>query len=112
MELLIRDVSRARRIRDELRATEAHLRLIVEQMPAILWTTDANMKITSMVGGGLAAINVEPAELIGMSMLETIGDVKPECTPVSATNSGFPVQSTPAAAESALTAINACGRRA
>jgi PAS domain S-box-containing protein len=82
--LLIHDVTRARRARDELRAKEAHLRLIVEQMPAILWTTNSQLHITSTVGAGLAALNLKPAELIGMSMSETIGRGDPDSTPVSA----------------------------
>ncbi len=84
LALLVRDVTRARRVRDELRATEAHLRLVVEQMPAILWTTDAQLQITSTVGAGLAALDIQPTEVIGMSMLETLGRDDPECTPVSA----------------------------
>jgi two-component system, cell cycle sensor histidine kinase and response regulator CckA len=84
MALLIRDVTRARRMRDELRAKEAHLRLILEQMPAILWTTNTQLHITSTVGAGLAALDLKPADVIGMSMLETLGRSDPTCTPVSA----------------------------
>jgi PAS domain S-box-containing protein len=68
LALLIRDVTRARRVRDELRATEAHVRLIVEQMPAILWTTDAQNRITSTVGAGLATLDLKPADVINLSM--------------------------------------------
>ena len=84
VQLLIRDVSRAKQVRDDLRATEAHLRQIVEQMPAILWTTDANLKITSTVGAGLAALNVEPAELIGLNMPDTLRRDDLHSAPVSA----------------------------
>ncbi len=84
MALLIRDVTRARRVREELRAKEAHLRLIVEQMPAILWTTNNQLHITSTVGAGLAAVDLKPAEVIGMSMLEPLGRSDSECTPISA----------------------------
>jgi PAS domain S-box-containing protein len=84
MALLVRDVTRARRVRDELRAKEAHLRLIVEQMPAILWTTNDQLQITSTIGAGLAALSIPPTEVIGASMLETLGKSDPECTPGSA----------------------------
>jgi PAS domain S-box-containing protein len=84
MALLIRDVTRTKRVREELRAKEAHLRLVVGQMPAILWTTDAGLQITSTIGAGLAALDLKPAEVIRMSMLETLGREDPECTPVSA----------------------------
>jgi PAS domain S-box-containing protein len=82
--LLIRDVTRARRVRDELRAKEAHLRLIVEQMPAILWTTNDQLQITSTIGAGLSTLNVKPAEVIGISMRETLGGDDPTRGPVSA----------------------------
>jgi PAS domain S-box-containing protein len=84
MALLIRDVTRGRRVRDELRAKEAHLRMVVEQMPAILWTTNSQLHITATVGAGLAALDLKPADLIGMSMLETLGRPDLESTPVSA----------------------------
>jgi PAS domain S-box-containing protein len=84
MALLIRDVTRAKRVREELRSKEAHLRLLVEQMPAILWTTDTQLRITSTVGAGLAGVDLQPTEVIGMSMRETLGPDDPESTPVTA----------------------------
>ncbi len=53
-------------------------------MPAILWTTNSQLHITSTVGAGLATLNVKPAEIIGMSMSETLGRSDPDTTPVSA----------------------------
>jgi PAS domain S-box-containing protein len=86
MALLICDVTGARRVREDLRAKEAHLRLVLEQMPAILWTTDGRLHITSTVGAGLAALNLKPAELVGMSMSETLGRSDPGCSQLSAHN--------------------------
>jgi PAS domain S-box-containing protein len=37
-------------------AYDAQLRMLVEQMPAILWTTDAEIHLTSLTGAGLAAV--------------------------------------------------------
>src|SRR5262249_30680380 len=67
-----------------LRTREAHLRLVVEQMPAILWTTNDQLHITSTVGGGLAALQLKPEEIIGTSMLEYLGRDDVESTPVAA----------------------------
>jgi PAS domain S-box-containing protein len=41
-----------------------------EQVPAILWTTDAHLRITSSAGAGLAALGQKGGELVGMSLLE------------------------------------------
>lgn len=63
------------RIREGRRpaAYDTQLRMLVEQMPALLWTTDAEVRLTSLTGGGLAAVGVQPmtdgatpiAELMG-----------------------------------------------
>jgi PAS domain S-box-containing protein len=39
-----------------LPAYDAQLRMLVEQMPALLWTTDAEVRLTSLTGGGLASV--------------------------------------------------------
>ncbi len=49
---------------------EARLRLLVERMPAILWTTDANLRFTSSLGAGLEAFDLQPNELTGMELSE------------------------------------------
>jgi signal transduction histidine kinase len=44
---------------------EARLQLILEQMPAILWTTDENLIITSATGSGFQHIPADADEMIG-----------------------------------------------
>lgn len=44
---------------------EARLGLLLEQMPAVLWSTDAELRYTSASGAGLRAIGVTSAELLG-----------------------------------------------
>jgi PAS domain S-box-containing protein len=82
--LAMRDVSKAKQTKAILREREAHLRLVVEQMPAILWTTDARLQITSTMGAGLAALGMQPSEVIGMTMLENLGTDSLEATPIAA----------------------------
>lgn len=44
---------------------EARLQLMLEQMPAILWTTDENLVFTSSNGSGFNSISVAPDALVG-----------------------------------------------
>jgi PAS domain S-box-containing protein len=82
--VVLRDVTKSRQTSEMLCAREAHLRLIVEQMPAILWTTDKQLHITSTLGAGLAALKVRPEELIGVSMLECLDRDDLTSTPIAA----------------------------
>src|SRR3990170_5266532 len=61
------------RQREELRKSEAHLRVMVEQMPAVLWTTDAELRFTSSSGAGLAGLGLRPNEVLGMTLHEYFG---------------------------------------
>lgn len=49
--LLLRDISARKEADLALRGREAQLRLLVEQQPALLWSTDAELRITSLHGG-------------------------------------------------------------
>lgn len=49
----------------ESRETEARYRLLAAQTPAVQWTTDLDLRITMMVGNGLAGTGKRPEELIG-----------------------------------------------
>jgi PAS domain S-box-containing protein len=82
--LLLRDITPSKKAHETLVTRETYLRMIVEQMPAILWTTDRQLQITSTLGAGLAAVNLKAKDVIGMSMLECLERDKPECTPITA----------------------------
>jgi PAS domain S-box-containing protein len=57
-----------KRTEEALREREARLQLLVQQMPAIVWTTDSTLRITSAVGAGLAVLNVPPDQDPGKSL--------------------------------------------
>ena len=44
---------RQRRIVEELWSSESKLGLLLSQLPAIIWTTDRELRLTSLTGGGL-----------------------------------------------------------
>src|SRR5256884_8751103 len=48
----------------------AHLALIVDQVPAILWTTNAELRITARSGAGLESAQILPERVVGASLLE------------------------------------------
>src|SRR3990172_642299 len=58
------------RQREELRKSEAHLQVMVEQMPAVLWTTDTELRFTSSLGAGLAGLGLRPNQVLGMTLHE------------------------------------------
>ncbi len=68
VERALRDaeIRRGRRAMEEqLRASETRLRLLFEQLPALVITTDTDLTITSVEGARLAALGMEGDTLVG-----------------------------------------------
>jgi diguanylate cyclase (GGDEF)-like protein/PAS domain S-box-containing protein len=63
--------------------TEAQLRLLVEQMPVLLWTTDQQLRITSNWGSGLQHSEIHPGDLIGRQVSEYLKCHGPNTTPMA-----------------------------
>ncbi|MCA9517553.1 MAG: response regulator [Myxococcales bacterium] len=58
---------------------EAQLRVILGQLPAMIWTTDDERRYTSVSGAVLTAIGVDPTSLVG----RFVGDVHPDAIPMT-----------------------------
>ena len=58
-------------------------RLLMEQMPGLLWTTDKNLRITSNWGAGLTACGVRPGALAGRRVCEFLGCADRHATPIA-----------------------------
>jgi signal transduction histidine kinase len=73
---------------------ESRLRLILDQMPAIVSTLDTNLVFTSAQGAGMAAVSPEAAALIGCTLAEVLGGDETGLPVVSARNvlAGTPTQ--------------------
>lgn len=63
-----RDITDRKVLERRLRDGERRLRLIVNQMPVAVWTTDQNLRVTSSVGGGLAALGLLPDQMVGVML--------------------------------------------
>jgi two-component system cell cycle sensor histidine kinase/response regulator CckA len=67
----------AHRAEDALRQSEARLRLAIEQVPAVLWTTDDALRFTSSLGRGLAGLGLRPGQLVGTPVADFLGATSP-----------------------------------
>jgi GAF domain-containing protein len=63
----------AKRTEDALRQSEMRLRLAVQQVPAVLWTTDAELRFTSSLGAGLSALGLAPNQVVGLPLEQYLG---------------------------------------
>ena len=56
------------REREALCEQETRLRMLIEQSPAIIWSADADLRFTSLLGAGLVGLGLLPHQVIGMSL--------------------------------------------
>jgi diguanylate cyclase (GGDEF)-like protein/PAS domain S-box-containing protein len=69
---------------NSLESTDSvELKLLIEQMPMVVWTTDLNLKITSCLGARMRGAKVRNEELLGKSIYEYLKCQDPHTTPVA-----------------------------
>ena len=69
---------------EALRASEARLRLLTRQLPAFLWTTDADLRLDSFAGGGFRRGGIDPRGRVGKTVAEFFGVADPAFPPLAA----------------------------
>ena len=73
-----------KRAESRIRESEARLRLLIEQLPAVLWTVDKDLRFTSVLGAGLARLNLRPNQIAGLTLQEYFETSDPTFLPFAA----------------------------
>jgi diguanylate cyclase (GGDEF)-like protein/PAS domain S-box-containing protein len=79
----ILETASAEGLHAQSRAAEGHLPSLLEQMPAILWTTDQNLRITSSWGAGFSRSKVKASELVGRTLYDYLKCQDPHAAPIA-----------------------------
>lgn len=64
-------------IRETLPEQRATLALLTEQMPAVLWSVDPHLVLTSVRGAGLKELGVVPDRIVGRTAYDLLGTADP-----------------------------------
>lgn len=63
--------------------SETRLRVLTEQMPAVLWTTDRELRFTHITGGALRRLLRDPTDVIGKTLYERLQTNDPGFRPIA-----------------------------
>lgn len=69
---------------EALHDKDVEVKVLVEQMPAVLWSVDREMRFTSSLGAGLANLNQQPNQFQGWTVLDYFGTDDPEFHAIAA----------------------------
>src|SRR6202034_4850414 len=69
---------------ERARESEARLRVLIEQLPAVLWPVDKNLRFTRAEGSGLARLGLKPNQIVGMTLSEYFETNDQSFTPITA----------------------------
>jgi PAS domain S-box-containing protein len=53
-------------------------------MPAVLWTTDTELRFTSSLGMGLSTLGLQSNQVVGLTLYDYFQTTKPEFFPIAA----------------------------
>lgn len=74
---LFTDITDRNHAETALRESQAQLDLLVNHLPAIVWMTDSALRITSYRGASLSSLELDGAEMVGLTMAECLGTDDP-----------------------------------
>jgi PAS domain S-box-containing protein len=83
VQVVSHDVTELAQAERALRDRDARLRLMVSQVPAVLWTVDRDLRFTSSMGAGLSALGLAPGQVVGKTLWEYFGTDDPNYPPVA-----------------------------
>ena len=82
--VVLRDISEQKQAEANLRASEERLRIMVQQMPAVLWATDIELNFTLSMGAGLDRPGLAPGTVVGMTLYDFFESDDPSYLPIAA----------------------------
>jgi PAS domain S-box-containing protein len=84
LELRRRLVQGRKEADEALHDKEVGVKVLVEQMPAVLWSVDRDLRFTSFMGAGLAGIGQRPGQFDGLTLHDYFGTNEPDFRPIAA----------------------------
>jgi PAS domain S-box-containing protein len=84
IELRRRLIAERKHADEALHDKEVSVRVLVDQMPAVLWSVDSNLRFTSFMGAGLAGIGQQPGQFEGLTLFDYFGTNEPAFRPIAA----------------------------
>ncbi|GEM_PF-616700 len=70
------------RTEEALQENESRLRLLLDQLPCMVWTTDLDLKITKAAGAGLPTAQIATEQMVGKRVSEIFGGENQNAFPV------------------------------
>jgi PAS domain S-box-containing protein len=84
LELRRRLMQERKNADEALHEKELSVKVLVDQMPAVLWSVDRDLRFTSFMGAGLAGIGQEPGQFVGLTLYDYFGTNEPDFRPIAA----------------------------
>lgn len=80
----LRDITERKTAQEKLLSSQKRLQLMIEQTPAVLWTTDMELRLTSSLGAGLEALGLKPNQTVGMTLFDYFQTSDQDFPPITA----------------------------
>ena len=84
LELRRRLIQERKQADEALHEKDVSVRVLVEQMPAVLWSVDRDLRFSSFMGAGLSGIGQQPGQFLGLTLYDYFGTNEPEFRPIAA----------------------------
>jgi len=81
---VVRNISERKRAAKALRSSEEKLLLGISQMPSMIWTTDGDLRVTSLSGAALSRPGIDLAEQLGRTLYDIFGGDEIGALPIAA----------------------------
>jgi PAS domain S-box-containing protein len=77
------DVTERKWVEEELRIQQLRIQMMLDQVQAVLWSTDRELHFTYGSGAGLRALGLKPGQLVGQTLFEFFRTDDPTFPPIA-----------------------------